>query len=158
MLVTKKCPKLNLSNQKRGRLKKESIIYLIWIWSTAYMRNTLNPAVEPVLFILAYGQPWSQLHACICPLICSTDSVIDFVHAHTECVRCSKCPIWTAWGLGEEEVCVCVCVRVDFKTEFCFGVKCEVTFSTNTPSSTAVTRSCSSASSPPIMKMVQSQV
>lgn len=32
--------------------------------------------------------------------------------------------------------------------EFCFGVKCEVTFSTNTPSSTAVTHSCSSAGPP----------
>lgn len=35
-----------------------------------------------------------------------------------------------------------------FKTEFCFGVKCEVTFSTNTPRSTAVTHSCSSAGPP----------
>lgn len=48
---------------------------------------------------------------------------------------------------------MCMCVFGEaggaLKTEFCFGVKCEVTFSTNTPSSTALTHSCSSAGPPP---------
>lgn len=67
--------------------------------------------------------------------------------------------LWVRWGGG---VYVYVCVWRGggaLKTEFCFGVKCEVMFSTNTPSSTALTHSCSSAGPPPpLMKMLQSQV
>lgn len=77
MLVTETCPKLNLSNQKRGRLKKKEL-YLLNLNLKCSMHEHYSESSSSACFIspsLLGGQPWSQLHVCIWSLICSTDSV-----------------------------------------------------------------------------------